>query len=66
MDQSNSRWVAVFLLGNVLFNYPVLSLFNRSHLFLGIPWVYAYLFLVWALLIALAALTAETDPLSPS
>ena len=31
------RLAALFLLGNLLFNYPLLSLFNQPGLVLGIP-----------------------------
>ena len=53
------RLVAVFLLGTVLFNYPVLSLFNRAASAFGIPLLYVYIFLAWAGLIALVAWIAE-------
>jgi hypothetical protein len=50
------RLVAVFLLGVLLFNYPLLALFNRTVLVFGVPLLYAYIFVAWALLIGLAAL----------
>lgn len=53
------RLVALFLLGCVLLNYPLLSLFNRSGMVLGIPLVYAYAFASWALLIGLLVLVVE-------
>jgi TRAP-type C4-dicarboxylate transport system permease small subunit len=52
----NERLVALFLLGMLLFNYPVLSLFNAPTLVLGIPLLYLYLFLAWAGVILVAAL----------
>ncbi len=55
----DSRFIALFLLGCLLFNYPVLSLFNQGGAILGIPTLYAYLFVAWALLIGLAALIVE-------
>jgi predicted permease len=55
------RLVGLFLLGAVLFNYPVLSLFDRDAFLFGIPVLYLYLFGVWALLILLTAkVTAST------
>jgi len=51
--------VGVFLLGMLLFNYPVLALFNRAASALGIPLLYAYIFFSWALVIALLALVVE-------
>ena len=53
------RLVAVFLLGLLLFNYPLLALFNRTVLVFGVPLLYAYIFVAWALLIGLAALVVE-------
>lgn len=58
-DSRNDRLVALCLLGWLLFNYPVLALFNRATLVLGIPLVYAYIFGAWALLIALIALVVR-------
>jgi len=53
------RLVALFLLGLLLFNYPLLHLFERPGDILGIPLLYAYVFTVWALLIGLMALVLE-------
>lgn len=53
------RLVALFLLGCVLFNYPLLYLFNSHQTVLGIPVLYAYLFSSWFALIALMALVIE-------
>lgn len=51
----SQRLVALFLLGNILFNYPLLTLFNRPEVVLGIPMLYVYVFGAWALLIVLLA-----------
>lgn len=53
------RLAATFLLGCVLLNYPVLSLFARPVEVLGVPLLYAYVFVVWAFLIALMAVVVE-------
>jgi hypothetical protein len=53
------RLVALFLLGFLLLNYPLLNLFAGTGLVLGIPVLYAYVFAVWALLIGLMALVTE-------
>ena len=53
------RLVALFLLGCLLLNYPLLDLFARDNHILGIPALYAYVFVVWALLIGLMALVVE-------
>jgi hypothetical protein len=53
------RLVALFLLGSLLLNYPLLNLFASGNSILGIPVLYAFVFTVWALLIALMALVVE-------
>ena len=56
---TGQRLVAVFLLGCVLFNYPLLSLFNKPWKILDVPLLYIYLFAAWAALIALMAYVIE-------
>ncbi|MDO8448431.1 MAG: hypothetical protein Q7T10_06450 [Rhodoferax sp.] len=58
-DITGQRLVAIVLLGCVLFNYPVLSLFSKPGALLGIPLLYLYIFIVWALLIGLTAYVIE-------
>jgi hypothetical protein len=58
-DRKGQRFVALCMLGILLFNYPVLALFNVPGWLLGVPLLYAYLFAAWALLIALMALVAR-------
>ncbi len=53
----NKRLVALFLLGCVLLNFPILSLFNLKILIFGLPLLYIYIFGIWCLLISLTALT---------
>ncbi len=53
------RLIGVFLLGIVLFNFPILALFNVANTVFGVPVLYAYLFLAWALLILLMYLAIE-------
>lgn len=53
------RLIALFLLGNLLFNYPLLALFNRPDTLFGIPVLYLYVFGAWAVLIALSAYAVE-------
>ncbi|MEK7737284.1 MAG: hypothetical protein AAB319_05950 [Pseudomonadota bacterium] len=56
---TGQRLVAIFLLGCVLLNYPLLQLFNRAAMVFGIPLLFAYIFLAWAGLIALMAWVIE-------
>jgi len=51
--------IALCMLGCVLFNFPILALFNVPGALFGVPLLYAYLFLAWALLIALMAWVVE-------
>ncbi|MBI5274926.1 MAG: hypothetical protein HY854_00555 [Burkholderiales bacterium] len=56
------RLVALFVLGWLLFSYPLLSLFDVDATAKGIPVLYAYLFGTWAALIALMAVAVERRP----
>ena len=56
------RLIALFVLGCLLFSFPLLSLFNTGGMVWGIPVLYAYLFGVWVGFIALMALLVERSP----
>jgi hypothetical protein len=58
-SRKGPRLAAIFMLGVLLFNYPLLAVFARPERVFGIPLVYAYLFGAWALLIALVAVIME-------
>ena len=53
------RLVALFLLGGLLFNYPLLAVFNVAGEAFGIPALYVYIFIAWALIIGLLAIVVE-------
>jgi len=53
------RLASLFLLGCLVFNYPILSLFNRPGEILGVPVLYVYVFGAWGLLIGLMAFVIE-------
>ena len=55
------RLAIVFMLGVILFNYPVLSLFNVPRFLFGIPLLYFYLFGAWILLILLTVIISVTN-----
>jgi hypothetical protein len=55
-NKKSKRLVALFLLGFVLLNYPILSLLNISNTVFGLPLLYLYIFGIWGLLIFLSAL----------
>jgi len=56
---AGERLVAAFLCGSLLFNYPLLSLFDTGGSLFGIPLLYAYVFVGWAGLIAMMAWIIE-------
>ena len=58
-EKRAQRMIALCMLGCVLFNFPVLALFNVSASLFGVPLLYAYIFIAWALLIGLMAWVAE-------
>lgn len=55
------RLAAVFLLGCILLNYPVLFLFDRPLDVFGVPLLYCYILGAWILLIGLIAVIAESS-----
>ena len=58
-EAKGQRLIALFIFGCLLFNYPVLSLFNVPAEVFGVPLLYAYIFAAWALLVGLMALVVE-------
>ena len=57
--RKSERLVALAVLGFLLFDYPLLSLFSSDGRVLGVPVLYAYLLTSWALLIGLMALAVR-------
>jgi hypothetical protein len=55
------RLLALFFGGGLLFNFPLLALWDRDVLLWGVPLFPAALFIVWGVLIALLALVVEQD-----
>jgi len=58
------RLFSVFLLGCLIFNYPIVSLFNHEIFIFGIPVLFVYLFWVWGLFIATTIFITHTHPKS--
>ena len=59
IEGRGQRLIAICMLGFVLFNFPILALFNVPKTVFGVPVLYAFIFLAWALLIALMAWVVE-------
>ena len=60
-QSKGQRFVALCMLGLLLFNYPILALFNVTGTVFGVPLLYAYIFIAWAALIAMMAYVAAHD-----
>lgn len=56
---TGQRLVALFVLGCVLVNYPILALFDSHAMLFGVPLPYLYVFGSWATLIFLMAWIIE-------
>ncbi len=54
----NARMVILFFIGSGLLNYPLLSLFSSEEdTILGIPLLYAVVYIIWFMIIGFAVLT---------
>lgn len=60
-ESKGQRLVALCMLGALLFNFPILALFNVAGTFFGVPVLYAYIFAAWAALIGLMAFVVEPE-----
>lgn len=60
-NRRGQRLIALACLGALLLNYPLLSIFNSPRTVWGVPLLYAYLFIIWALLISLLAVVVERE-----
>ena len=54
------RLVGLFLAGFVLFNYPLISIFNIDAVVFGIPILYFYCFCAWLLVIVMIRYVTRT------
>jgi hypothetical protein len=54
--------LALFAAGMVLFNFPLLIIFDRDTTVLGLPLLPVALFAIWALLIGVLAWAIERRP----
>lgn len=60
-ERDTARFVALFLLGGIMFSPLLMTIFDAPQAALfGIPLLYLYLFTVWAVLIALAARLSQS------
>jgi hypothetical protein len=59
MDRRGQRLAVVFVVGLLVFNYPLMSLASTDTTLFGIPVLYLYLFGSWALIVGTMALIIE-------
>jgi hypothetical protein len=59
-ETKGQHFIALCMFGMLLFNYPILALFNVPSTLFGIPVLYAYVFIAWGALIASMAYLAES------
>jgi hypothetical protein len=63
--RAGERLVALFVVGTVLLNFPLLSVVRGRGPIAGVPAVFVYLFLVWALLAIATALILRRRQAEP-
>jgi hypothetical protein len=56
---TGQRLAAIFMMGCVALNYPILSLFSGRVDVAGIPLLYVYVFVLWTVLIGVMAVVVE-------
>lgn len=59
-ETKGQHFIALCMFGMLLFNYPILALFNVPSTLFGVPVLYAYVFIAWGALIASMAYLAES------
>jgi len=60
--RTGERLVALLIGGGAVLNFPLLSVLRGRGLVAGIPMLYVYLFLVWAVLAVATALVLRSRP----
>ncbi len=58
-DDKSAKLIIIFVVAVLLLNYPIMGIFDKRELRYGIPMLYYYLFVVWALLIVLIGLAVQ-------
>lgn len=64
--RKGERLLSLLIVGILLLNFPLLSVFSSKHLFLGFPVLFVYLFVVWGLIIGAMVLVLRDRPRSAS
>lgn len=65
MTRKTGRFIALFILGIVLLNYPILGIFSKPQWILGLPAPIVYLFTIWGIIVlAIYLIVRSGYPLS--
>jgi hypothetical protein len=61
LNKKATRLISVSIVAFLLLNFPLLSTVSNTHLLLGLPVLYVYVFFVWALLISATFLISQNQ-----
>jgi len=57
--RQKERLIVLVVIGLIMLNYPLLSLFSKVRLLFGVPVLYLYIFAVWSVFIGCIAVIVE-------
>jgi hypothetical protein len=60
--RKGERLISLLIVGTILLNFPLLSVFNKTYLLLGFPVLFLYLFSIWGLIIGAMVLILRDQP----
>jgi len=64
--RKGERLISLLLVGIILLNFPLLSVFSEKKLFLGLPVLFLYLFFIWGMIIGALVFILRDRPRSSS
>ncbi len=60
--RKGERLISLLIVGTMLLNFPLLSVFSKTHLCMGFPVLFLYLFLIWGLIIGAMVFVLHDRP----
>jgi hypothetical protein len=60
--RKGEKLISLLIVGTLLLNFPLLSVFSNKYLFLGFPILFLYLFITWGLIIGAMAFVLRDRP----
>jgi hypothetical protein len=64
--RKGERLISLLIVGILLLNFPLLSVFSNKYLFLGFPVLFLYLFIIWGLIIGAMVIVFHDRSRKPS